>query len=97
MMGFDMVKADLVHRAVEATTLQSPAAQEAVEALFESANSALARGDRVVLRRFGAFYTSSRRKGPARNPRTGEPADIPRGRVVRFRPAPGLGSVAHGS
>lgn len=92
-----MVKADLVRQVVEASTLDSPAAQEAVDALFESVTSALARGDRVVLRRFGVLYTSPRRKGVARNVRTGEPAPIPRGRVVRFRPAPGLGSVADGN
>ena len=92
-----MVKADLVHGVMEATTLESPAALEAVNALFESTNSALARGDRVVLRQFGVFYTSPRRTGKARNPRTGEPAAIPRGRVVRFRPAAGIRSVADGS
>ena len=91
-----MVKADLVRRVVEATTLDSPAAQEAVNAVFDSANSALARGDRVVLRRFGVLYTSPRRTGMARNVRTGEPVGIPRGRMVRFRAAPSLGSVPDG-
>lgn len=89
-----MVKADLVHRAMAAATLESPAAHEAVDALFESVASALARGDRVVLRRFGVFHTRPRKAGKARNPRTGEPVGIPRGRVVRFRPAPGLRSVS---
>ena len=68
-----------------------------VDVLFDSVVSALARGDRVVLRRFGTLYTSPRRTGKARNPRTGEPVDIPRGRVVRFRPAPGLQSFPSGS
>ncbi len=89
-----MVKADLVDRAMEAANLESPAAQDAVEALFESVASALARGDRVVLRRFGVFHTRPRKTGVARNPRTNEPVGIPRGRVVRFRPASGLRSFA---
>ena len=88
-----MVKADLVHRAVEATALDSPAAQDAVNALFKSVASALVRGDRVVLRRFGVFYAAPRRTGVARNPRTGDPVGIPRGRVVRFRPATDLRSL----
>ena len=92
-----MVNADLVHRAMEATTLESPAAQEAVEALFDSVASALARGDRVVLRRFGILHTRPRRTGKARNVRTGEPVDIPRGRVARFRPATDLRSFPGGS
>ena len=92
-----MVKADLVRRAMKDTALESPAAREAVDALFESVASALARGDRVVLRRFGVFHTSPRRTGKARNVRTGEPVRIPRGRVVRFRPAPGLQRLRGGS
>ena len=65
-------------------------ARKAVAALFESVCAALERGDRVMLRRFGLFHTARSRTGKARNPRTGDPAKIPRGRVVRFRPAPGL-------
>ena len=92
-----MVKADLVRRVIQATTVESPDALDAVEALFESVGSALERGDRVVLRQFGAFYTAPRRTGMARNPRTNEPVAIPRGREVRFRPAPGLLSFPEGS
>ena len=92
-----MVKADLVRRVMEVTILESPDVREAVDVLFESVNAALARGDRVVLRQFGVLYTGPRRTGEARNPRTGEPAAIRRGRVVRFRPAPGLASVPDGS
>ena len=90
------MKADLVQRAVEATTLESPAAREAVDVLFESVASALERGDRVVLRRFGLFHAAPRRTGVARNPRTNEPVPMPPGRVVRFRPAPGLQSFPGG-
>ena len=85
-----MVKADLVKRMIEATNLESPAAREAVDALFESVVSALVRGERVVLRRFGLFHAAPRKTGVARNPRTNEPVGIPQGRVVRFRPATGL-------
>ena len=91
------MKADLVARVVEASNLKSPAAQDAVEALFESVVSALARGDRVVLRRFGAFHTRPRRTGMARNPRKNEVVRIPAGREVRFRPALDLRSFAGGS
>jgi len=87
-----MVKADLTNRVTEAANLESPAAQRAVEALFESLGSALERGDRVVLRGFGLFHTAPRKTGVARNPRTGESVGIPRGRVVRFRPAVSLRS-----
>ena len=85
-----MVKADLIARAMEAANLEGPVTRRAVEAVFESLSGALVRGDRVVLRRFGAFHAAPRKTGVARNPRTGEPVPMPGGRVVRFRAAPGL-------
>ena len=85
-----MVKADLINRVMEAANLEPPAARRAVDALFESLGSALERGDRVVLRRFGVFHAAPRKTGVARNPRTGEPVGIPRGRVTRFCPAANL-------
>ena len=88
-----MVKADLINRAMETTTRDSLAARDAVHAVFESVASALVRGDRVVLRQFSVFHTAARRKGVARSPRTGAPVGIPRGRVVRFRPATDLHSL----
>ncbi|MYB31338.1 MAG: HU family DNA-binding protein, partial [Acidobacteria bacterium] len=55
-----MVKDDLVNRAVEATGLERWAIRDAVDALLESVGSALERGDRVVLRRFGMFHAAPR-------------------------------------
>jgi len=92
-----MVKDDLVNRAVEATGLERWAIRDAVDALLESVGSALERGDRVVLRRFGMFHAAPRRTGVARNPRTHEPVGMARGRVGRVRPAPGFSRVADGS
>ncbi|MDE3260702.1 MAG: HU family DNA-binding protein [Acidobacteriota bacterium] len=85
-----MVKVDLVRRVMQVTILESPDVRDAVDVLFESVGSALERGDRVVLRRFGTFHAAARRMAPARNPRTNEPVPMPRGRVVRFRPAADL-------
>ena len=91
--GLRMVKADLVHRVMEAADLNTPGARNAVDELFESLRSALERGDRVVLRRFGMFHAAPRKTGAARNPRTNKPVPMPRGRVVRFRPAADLRSL----
>ena len=95
--GLRMVKADLVNRVEEATGLERWLIRDAVDALLESIGSALECGDRVVLRRFGMFHAAPRRTGVARNPRTNETVPMPRGRVVRFRPAPGFRRVADGS
>ncbi|MCY3746323.1 MAG: integration host factor subunit beta [Acidobacteria bacterium] len=85
-----MVKADLVQRVMEAVDLDSLAARDAVDALLQCIGSALERGDRVVLRQFGMFHAAPRRTGVARNPWTNKPVAMPRGRVVRFRPAADL-------
>ena len=92
-----MVKADLVRRVMKVTILEASDVRDAVDVLFETVSSALERGDRVVVRRFGMFHAAPRRKGVARNPRTNQPVSIPRGRVVRFRSAPALQSFPEGS
>ncbi len=95
--GLIMVKDDLLNRAEAATGLERWVIRDAVDVLFEGIGSALERGDRVVLRRFGLFHAAPRRTGVARNPRTNEPVAIPPGREVRFRPAPGLLSFPEGN
>ena len=88
-----MVKAGLVKQAVEAANLARPAVRRAVEAPCESLGSAIERGDRVVLRRFGVLRAAPRKTGKARNPSTDEPVGIPGGRVTCFRQAPDLHSL----
>ena len=88
-----MVKADLIERSVAATGCRNRDARRAVEALFEAISGAIARDERVVLRRFGIFYATPKKTGMARNPRTGDAVPIPEGRVVRFRPGQALRSI----
>jgi integration host factor subunit beta len=59
--------------------------ERVVATVFGRITAALARGDRVELRGFGAFSTRTRGARPARNPRTGEPADVPDKTVPHFR------------
>ena len=47
---------------------------------------AMARGDRVELRGFGAFSTRQRDARTGRNPRTGEALDVDAKRVPYFKP-----------
>ena len=44
--------------------------------IFDQITDALARGDRVVLRRFGAFTVKRRNARLGRNPRTGTPVSV---------------------
>jgi integration host factor subunit beta len=47
-----------------------------VSTIFEEVAAALARGDRVELRGFGAFSVKSRNSRVGRNPRTGEAVNV---------------------
>ena len=57
-----------------------------VETMLGSIVKALRRGEKTELRGFGSFRL--RRRGPhlARNPRTGDPVDVPPRRVPYFKP-----------
>jgi integration host factor subunit beta len=48
-----------------------------VTTVFDEISSALARGDRVELRGFGAFSVKQRAARIGRNPRTGESVQVP--------------------
>ena len=58
--------------------------------LPEEIAEALARGDRVELRGFGAFSTKHRKARQGRNPRTGAPVDVPEKFVPFFKAGKGL-------
>ncbi len=56
-----------------------------VAVIFEQIAAALARGDRVELRGFGAFTAEHRRARQGRNPRTGASIDVSEKYVPRFK------------
>ena len=56
-----------------------------VEAVFGQITSALARGQRVELRGFGAFTVKQRKARTGRNPRTGEEVPVNEKTVPVFR------------
>lgn len=81
-----MIKLDIVNRVAERTGVPKMKAEQAVDALFHSMKEALTRGERIELRGFGVFTVNEKKRGVGRNPRTGEAAVIPSGRVIRFKP-----------
>jgi DNA-binding protein HU-beta len=83
-----VIKIDLVNAVVGALSekITRTKAEQAVETVFGALKSALGRGDRIELRRFGVFNVKPRKTGIGRNPRTGEEVKIPPGKAVRFKP-----------
>lgn len=56
-----------------------------VGTIFDEIIEALARGDRVELRGFGAFSVKQRDSRTGRNPRTGESVDVEQKHVPFFK------------
>ena len=81
-----MTKSDLVQRLAEANPhLYHHDAEIIVTAIFDEIAAALARGDRVELRGFGAFSVKGRAAHIGRNPRTGDSVSVGEKRYAFFR------------
>jgi DNA-binding protein HU-beta len=88
-----VIKLDIVNAVVSKTNVSRKKAEDAVEAVFGAMKSALGKGERIELRRFGVFNVRPRKTGIGRNPRTGQEVSIPPGKAVRFKPGKELQSL----
>jgi DNA-binding protein HU-beta len=88
-----VIKLDIVNAVVSKTGVTRTKAEQAVETVFEAMKSALGKGERIELRRFGVFNVRPRKTGIGRNPRTGQEVSIPPGKAVRFKPGKELQSL----
>lgn len=80
-----MNKSELVTAVAETSGLGKGDAAKAVDAVFDSISNALNKGDDVRLIGFGSFEVADRAAREGKNPRTGEPIQIPAQKQVRFR------------
>lgn len=81
-----MIKSELVARLAQANPhLYQRDVERIVSTIFDEISAALARGDRVELRGFGAFSVKSRPARTGRNPRTGEPVHVEEKSVPFFK------------
>jgi integration host factor subunit beta len=81
-----MIKSELVARLAAANPhLFQRDVERIVSTIFDEISNALARGDRVELRGFGAFSVKSRPARTGRNPRTGEPVSVAEKHVPFFK------------
>ena len=72
-----MTKSELIQRIAELNPhLYHRDVERIVTTIFEEVTEALARGDRVELRGFGAFSIKRRDARVGRNPRTGESVQV---------------------
>ena len=81
-----MTKSDLIRRLAEANPhLYVRDLERIVTTVFDQISAALARGDRVELRGFGAFSVRARDARTGRNPRTGDEVQVPDKVVPYFK------------
>ena len=85
-----MNKNDLIGAVVEGSGLSRTDTAKAVESVFEAITSALKKGDEVRLVGFGTFSVAKRKASTGRNPRTGEPMNIPASSTPKFKAGKGL-------
>ncbi|MDD5921906.1 MAG: HU family DNA-binding protein [Eubacteriales bacterium] len=86
-----MNKAELVAVVAEKTNFTKKDAEIAVNALFQSIEEALVKGEKVQLIGFGTFETRERKARQGRNPRKPEEViDIPASKAPVFKAGKGL-------
>ncbi len=80
-----MNKAELIDAVAEGADITKAAAARAVDTFIEQVTKTLQNGDQVTLVGFGTFSVKDRAARVGRNPRTGEPINIPASKNPSFK------------
>jgi len=81
-----MTKSELIQQLAENNPhLYQRDVERIVTAVFDEIGAALARGDRVELRGFGAFSVKKRDARAGRNPRTGDSVEVEEKHIPFFK------------
>ena len=80
-----MTKADIVDQIAERTGLTKKDVAETVDSFLNAVARALASGHHIEIRGFGTFRVKDRKSRIARNPRTGDPVQLPPRKVAVFK------------
>jgi nucleoid DNA-binding protein len=80
-----MTKADIVEEIANSTGLTKKDTAHVVDQLIDKVKDALCRGRHIEIRGFGTFKVKQRKSRVARNPRTGDPVQLPPRKVAVFK------------
>ncbi|MGL4667342.1 MAG: integration host factor subunit beta [Saezia sp.] len=83
----------VVELATQFEQLTQRDAELAVKTILDSMTEALSQGHRIEIRGFGSFSITRRPPRLGRNPRTGEPVQVPEKRVPHFKPGKALREI----
>ncbi|MAN80225.1 MAG: integration host factor subunit beta [Rhodospirillaceae bacterium] len=93
-----MTKSELIARlAADNPHLYQRDVERIVSTIFDEITSALAQGDRVELRGFGAFSVKRRGSRVGRNPRTGATVEVDSKHIPYFKTGKQLREKLNGS
>ncbi len=80
-----MTKSDLIDSLAAKAAVPRPRAEELVNFFLDDITEALKRGEKVNISGFGTFTVSTRKARTGRNPKTGEPIEIPPSKSAKFK------------
>lgn len=81
-----MNKTELIGKVAEVSGMTKKDTEKVINAFIDVVEGALAQGDTVAILGFGTFLARERPAREGRNPRTGDPIQIPAAKVPVFRP-----------
>jgi DNA-binding protein HU-beta len=85
-----MNKSELVDKIANDAKLTKVQATAAVDSFMAATQTALKKGDKLILVGFGTFSVTKRAARKGRNPQTGKEINIPAKKVVKFKAGAGL-------
>ena len=88
-----MNKADLINFVAEDTGASKKDARTIINAVIAGVTEGLTTDRKVTLVGFGTFTSVDRAARTARNPKTGEPIEVPAKVVPKFKPSKNLKAV----
>ena len=80
-----MNKTDLIDSLRKETRLSKSKSEQVVDLMFDKMTEALAVGDRVEIRGLCSIYVKSYKGYTGRNPKTGEPREVPAKKLPFFK------------
>jgi integration host factor subunit beta len=80
-----MTKYDLINALRKETGLTKSKSEQVVELFFDEMSKALAQGDRVEIRGLCTIYVKEYKGYTGRNPKTGEPRQVPPKKLPFFK------------
>ncbi len=80
-----MIKSQLIETLRKETNLTKVQAEQVVELFFDEMSKALAAGDRVQIRGLCSFQVREYKGYTGRNPKTGEPTEVPAKKLPFFK------------